>query len=113
MKGLFLPKKHICEINLAMYSSNGRIAHLPLSQSSANTKGEFTFLIKKCSKARVQWFLCGDCGPFHTETFGEIFSMGKLEFDLGWILILGVGFTIWAVLRSLKKYTTILNVAGR
>lgn len=50
---------------------------------------------------------------FAFETFGELFSEGRLEFDPGWLLLLGVGFGIWLTLRSLKKYTTILNVEGR
>lgn len=50
---------------------------------------------------------------FILETVGEIFAEGQFEFDLGWLIILGVGFIIWLILRSLKKYTAILNVEGR
>ena len=50
---------------------------------------------------------------FILETVGEIFAAGHLEFDLGWILLLGVGFIVWLALRTIKKHTTILNVDGR
>ena len=50
---------------------------------------------------------------FTLDTVGEVFLKGRIEFDVGWLVMLGVGFIIWLVLRSLKKYTTILNVEGR
>ena len=50
---------------------------------------------------------------FILETVGEIFAEGRLEFDLGWVLLLGIGFIVWLTLRTLKKYTAILNVEGR
>jgi hypothetical protein len=40
-------------------------------------------------------------------------ASGRLVFDTGWIILLSVGFAIWMVLRSLKKYTNILHVEGR
>lgn len=50
---------------------------------------------------------------FILETLGEIFSEGRLEFDAGWLILLGIGFAVWIVLRSLKKHTNVLNVQGR
>lgn len=50
---------------------------------------------------------------FILETVGEIFYEGRSEFDFGWILLLSIGFIVWLTLRTLKKYTTILNVEGR
>jgi protein-S-isoprenylcysteine O-methyltransferase Ste14 len=50
---------------------------------------------------------------FILETVGEIYAEGKFDFDFGWLLLLGIGFTVWLVLRSLKKYTTVLHVDGR
>ena len=40
---------------------------------------------------------------FILETVGEIFVKRKVEFDTGWLIILGIGFVIWVVLRSLKN----------
>ena len=50
---------------------------------------------------------------FVLETVGELFAEGELDFELGWMLLLGLGFIVWLSLRSLNKYTTILNVDGR
>jgi len=50
---------------------------------------------------------------FIMETVGEIVAEGRLEFDAGWLLLLGTGFIVWFTLRTLKRYTTILNVDGR
>lgn len=50
---------------------------------------------------------------FMLETFGEIFVEGRLNFDTEWLILLGIGFVVWMVLRSLKKYTNVLNVEGR
>lgn len=47
------------------------------------------------------------------ETVGDLFATGRVVFDSWRIIILAVGFVIWVTLRSLKKYTTILNVEGR
>jgi len=50
---------------------------------------------------------------FVLETFGELAVEGRFEFDLGWVLLMGIGFIVWLTLRTLKKHTTILNVDGR
>lgn len=50
---------------------------------------------------------------FILETVGEILAEGRLEFDAGWLIILGIGFVVWIILRSLKKHTNVLNVEGR
>ena len=50
---------------------------------------------------------------FILELAEDIFVQGGIEFDLEWQIILGISFFIWAVLRSLKKYTTLLKVQGR
>lgn len=50
---------------------------------------------------------------FLLETVGEALSRGSVHFDVEWIVLLVTGFLVWIVLRSLKRYTTVLNVPGR
>lgn len=50
---------------------------------------------------------------FVLEVVGDIFAEHRLELDLPWELFLILGFVVWAVLRTLKKKTTLLNVEGR
>jgi protein-S-isoprenylcysteine O-methyltransferase Ste14 len=47
------------------------------------------------------------------EEVGSVISTGRLENDLMWIMIFGIGLAQYAVLRSLKKDTRLLNVQGR
>jgi protein-S-isoprenylcysteine O-methyltransferase Ste14 len=50
---------------------------------------------------------------FILETVGEVFAEGELDFDLGWILLLCVGFVVWLTLRTIKKRTNLFKVEGR
>lgn len=50
---------------------------------------------------------------FLLELTGDIIVQQKLEFDFEWQWMLGVGFILWSGLRSLNRYTKLLNVAGR
>jgi hypothetical protein len=50
---------------------------------------------------------------FIFETVGEIFAEGKLDYDVGWVLILVIGFIAWLTLRVLKKRTNILTADKR
>ena len=50
---------------------------------------------------------------FLLELMGDKVVEGALEFDLEWQITLGIGFVFWIILRSLKKYTTVLYVEGR
>lgn len=47
------------------------------------------------------------------ELVGHLIAQGKLHFDLPWMIFLGCACLMWVVLRTLKKTTTLLNVAGR
>ncbi len=76
-------------------------------------KSDLPFSLKNVLRREYNGFFAVVVTLFMLETFGEIFSRGILEFDPGWILILSVSSVIWTTLRSLKKYTTVLNVDGR
>ena len=76
-------------------------------------KANLPFSIKNVLKREYNGLFAIIVVFFILETVGEIFVKGKLEFDLGWIWLLIVGFIIWLNLRLLKKYTTLLDVEGR
>jgi protein-S-isoprenylcysteine O-methyltransferase Ste14 len=50
---------------------------------------------------------------FIMETVGDVFAGGELVFDLGWLLLLCVGFIVWLTVRIIKKRTNLLNEEGR
>lgn len=76
-------------------------------------KSDLTFSFKNVLRREYNGFFVIPVVFFILETVGEIIVKGRLEFDLGWLILLGISFIIWIVLRSLRKYTTILNVQGR
>jgi len=47
------------------------------------------------------------------EVTGDIRYQGEFDVDAGWLLLATTSLVLWVVLRSLKKYTNILNVEGR
>jgi protein-S-isoprenylcysteine O-methyltransferase Ste14 len=50
---------------------------------------------------------------FLLEVRGDLAVEGRLMFETGWLILLGVSFAIWLVLRTLKRKTAILDVEGR
>ena len=76
-------------------------------------KPDLPFSFKNILKREYNGFFNVIVVFFILETVGEVVSEGMLEFDFGWIFLLSFGFVVWMVLRSLKKYTTILEVEGR
>lgn len=47
------------------------------------------------------------------KAFGDMSYLGKLDFSLGWKVFMAVGFSMWLILRSLKRHTHLLRVEGR
>lgn len=76
-------------------------------------KPNLPFSLKNVLRREYNGFFAVIVTLFILETAGEIFAEGRLEFDLEWILLLSIGFIVWLTLRTLKKYTTVLNVEGR
>lgn len=76
-------------------------------------KANLPFSWRKVLKREYNGFFAVICAMFLFETIGEFFAEGKFDFDFGWIVLVGIGFIIWLTLRTLKKYTTLLNVKGR
>ena len=44
------------------------------------------------------------CGFFFIEILRDYTLEKKISFDWGWIFIVGINFTLWAILKSRKKY---------
>lgn len=80
---------------------------------SQYTKANLPFSWRNVLRREYNGFFAMIVTLFVLETVGGIFAKGRLGFDLRWILLLGIGFVVWMVLRSLKKYTNVLNVEGR
>ncbi|HAX60985.1 MAG TPA: hypothetical protein DCX95_00265 [Elusimicrobia bacterium] len=76
-------------------------------------KADLPFSLRNVLRREYNGFFAVIVVLFVFETVGEIFAEGRIEFDKGWLIILGIGFVVWMVLRSLKKYTNVLNVEGR
>ena len=86
---------------------------LIIPKCSQYRKAGLPFSLRNVLKREYNGFFAIIVLLFILETVGEIFAEGRLEFDLGWILLLGIGFIVWVTLRTLKRHTTILNVEGR
>ena len=91
--------------------ANSTPAFLP--KLSKYQKADLPFSLRNVLKREYNGFFAVIVVMFILETVGEIYAEGEFDFDLGWLLLLGVGFIVWLVLRSLKKYTILLHVDGR
>lgn len=76
-------------------------------------KADLPFSLRNVLRREYNGFFLIIVVMFSFETVGEFFAEGELDFDLGWIVLLSVGVVFWMTLRTLKKYTTVLNVEGR
>jgi hypothetical protein len=84
-----------------------------LPKLSRYKKADLPFSVRNVLKREYNGFFAVIVIMFLLETVEEASTKGEIDFDLGWLVLLGVGFTIWVVLRSLKKYTNVLRVDGR
>ncbi len=71
------------------------------------------FSLRKTLKREYNGFFAVILLMFFLEVVGELFVGGLFDVDIGWILLLATSFIVWLTLRTLKKYTTLLNVEGR
>jgi protein-S-isoprenylcysteine O-methyltransferase Ste14 len=76
-------------------------------------KADLPFSLRNVLKREHNSFFTAIAVMFILETIGELFAEGKFDFDLGWLLFLGIGFVVWLSLRTLRKRTTFLDVEGR
>lgn len=76
-------------------------------------KPNISFSWRKVLRREYGGFFAVIAVMFIFEMIGEFFAEGEFDFDLEWIVLLGIGFIVWVILRTLKKHTTLLNVKGR
>lgn len=76
-------------------------------------KPELPFSLRNVLRREYNGFFAVIACMFIFETFGEISINHELEFDWEWVVLVAIGFLTWLTLRSLKKYTELLNVEGR
>ncbi len=50
---------------------------------------------------------------FVLEVRGDLAVEGRLMVETGWLILLGVSFVVWIVLRTLKRSSVVLDVEGR
>lgn len=50
---------------------------------------------------------------FSLEVLGDVVIYKRLHLETGWLIIVAIAVVTWTLLRTLKRHTTMLNVAGR
>ncbi|MDP8221273.1 MAG: isoprenylcysteine carboxylmethyltransferase family protein [Candidatus Stygibacter frigidus] len=76
-------------------------------------KSDLTFSLRNVLKREYHGLFALILVMYCLELASDLFATGKLEFDIGWLIFLSVGFVFWMVLRILRKHTKLLNVSGR
>lgn len=95
------------------YLDWANVTPLFVPKLSKYRKADLPFSLRNVLRREYNGFFAVIIVMFILETVGELFAEGELDFDLGWIVLVGIGFIVWLILRTLKKYTTFLNVEGR
>jgi protein-S-isoprenylcysteine O-methyltransferase Ste14 len=76
-------------------------------------KADLPFSVINVLRREYNGFFAVIIVMFLLEVLGDFLAEGVFDFDLGWIWLIGISFTVWMVLRCLKKYTGFLDVEGR
>ena len=76
-------------------------------------KADLPFSLKNALRREYNGFVAVIVVMFILEVTGDIYYQGGFDYDAGWMLLTVISFALWLILRSLKKYTSILNVEGR
>lgn len=76
-------------------------------------KADLPFSLRNVLRREYNGFFAIIIVMFILEIVGDLFVEGEIHFDLGWEVLLSAGFIVWLILRTLKKYTTLLKVEGR
>ena len=74
---------------------------------------DLPFSLKNVLRREYNGFFAFILAMFVLETYGEWVVNGQFTLRLPWIIIVGIGFVSWMILRTLKKKTKLLNVEGR
>lgn len=76
-------------------------------------RANLPFSLKNVLRREYNSLLLIILSMFILEVIGDLFYLGRFEFDLGWKVLVGLGFLVWATLRTLNKHTKRLYVQGR
>lgn len=76
-------------------------------------KADLSFSLRNVLKREYNGFFAVVIVMFLLEVIGDINYKGEFNLDTGWIVLVSISFLLWMVLRSLKKYTKLLNVEDR
>jgi protein-S-isoprenylcysteine O-methyltransferase Ste14 len=76
-------------------------------------KPDSPFSLKKVLRKEYNGFFAVIIAMYILEELGEIVVKGEPEFDLQWVILVSLGFIVWATLRTLKKRTTWLREPDR
>ena len=71
------------------------------------------FSLKNVLRREYNGFFAVVVCLFFLESLSDLFKFNRFELNMQWLVALGVAFTIWFILRTLKKKTRILDVVGR
>jgi protein-S-isoprenylcysteine O-methyltransferase Ste14 len=74
---------------------------------------ELPFSIKKALRGEYSGLLAAVASFSLLEILGEIAGEGRFELDAIWVVALVLAIVCYVVLRTLKKRTSVLSVAGR
>lgn len=78
-------------------------------------KSKMSFSLRNVFRREYNGFFAVIGVLFFLELIGDMFISRTLlvSVDAEWKILLGVGFAVWLVLRTIKKHTKILDVEGR
>lgn len=76
-------------------------------------KPNLPFSFKTVLRREYNGFFAVIIVMFVFEIVGDMIINVPFHIDVGWFVLLSIGFIVWLTLRTLKKHTTVLNVQGR
>lgn len=77
------------------------------------TPSSLNFSFKNVIRREYNGFFAVFIAMFLLDVTRNFSQHGRMEADPRWTVMLGVSMTIWVLLRSLKRYTSLLRVDGR
>lgn len=97
----------------ASYSEWAERTPAVLPRFSAFVPPKLDFSLRNVLRREYNGFFALIACMFVIETVQDYVVQQRLKLDLHWLIILGVSFLLWAVLRLLNKKTRLLKVEGR
>jgi len=76
-------------------------------------KPNLPFSLRNVLRREYNGFFAVIVVMFILEVAGDLIYENKFDPDLMWYILFCIGLIVWISLRTLKKYTTLLNVQGR